>query len=645
MSRNRYKQCEFYECPSGGDTTRPVITRFEITPTKVPARSEVQIICTASDERLDRVEILIFTPSGRTDAFAAVDGRGYFADQQGIYKVYCKARDMSGNTDERTQTFFTQTGYATKSSCPGECCIFENDYEDKFCGSGSKCENRRCEKAEERSEDSKEIPGITTVSQIIESPGKFENFVVTVAGVIGRDPCAAGGYDPRGSAGGTGTPAPVSARDLVTGRATAATKTSAAETMPEQKCFPFFIADSTGKIGLIGFGASPENKKETLKGVVRSYEINGKQIPFIKVEGRSEFEGKRDEFTTTEVMPVFAQKPFEENRKTEICFKTVRKYAIRLTHNEEVQNAFKKNRDLWNYIDQNHQDVVSKLAETCGEEPEIAADYLSRAVQNEISKNQNYGFDERREFQAFGGGIPSETRQPNVVPIIVVTRDVSNAQIEELRRVSGAQFSGPMPVEVINKLTIIRMPAMKENVDAIKKLSFVEDVKVDSVNLIVNEDVRKSFESKPPLDKFEIPRDDLLKKLEAIKSLSGKDDDQASLSESQDSIIQASSSLDEFENETGKRGLGYTLSWVLGAAAEQEKKDAEFLNNQITQLESTIRTLDAVALSTEDITIKASLKEQIDVLKTQTEGIRKEAEAKKKNAGGFLALIRNLFGG
>ncbi|MBI3413617.1 MAG: hypothetical protein HY051_06110, partial [Candidatus Aenigmarchaeota archaeon] len=521
--------------------------------------------------------------------------------------------------------------------------------------------------------------------------------------------CATGGYESgRTSRPTRTTSATVTARDIVTGRATASSGSGGGGGGPSSgggsggggggfaspdrnKCFPFFVNDGTGRIDLVGFGSNVDDRKIELRGVVRTYDSAGEIVPFLKVEGRSDQRGGSPQ---TEVMPVFSQR---QSKNMEECFRNVRKYAIRLTHNEEVQNAFKKNRDLWNYIDINHQDTVSKLAGVCEEEPEIVTDYLSRAVQNEISKNMNYGFEGGRE--SFERGIPSDACCPdfmsycsagqtpccpadkvncppdvrvcgpnekaccpnnmrkcgsggpqggaqpsNVVPIIVVMRDVSNTQLDELRKASGISFNGPMPIEPLDKLTIVRMPASKDNIDTIRSLPFVEDVKVDSVNLIVYKDVNKAFESKR-LEKFEIPRDDILKKLEVIKSLAGEDDDQVSLSESQDSILQASNSLDEFENETSKRGLGYTLSWVLGAAAEQERKDAQFLNDQITQLENTIKTLDAVASSTDDITIKASLKEQVDILKMQADGLKKEAENKKKNAGGILALIRNLFGG
>lgn len=653
VGRNPYRNCEFYECPTELDKTPPVITDFEISPAKVPVKSEVRINCNARDEKaLDRSEIVIYTPSGRTDIFASVGGRGYFADQEGVYTVSCKARDRSGNANERTQTFFVFSGPAAgaKQACPGECCAFENDYEDKFCASGLRCENRACKKIEYGEQPpTEEIAGVTTVRQILDAPGRFENKVVKVVGNIVTSSCAEGSSGSGG--GGFGSPAPkvvntATARDIVTGRATAVAQ--AQRPIEAGKCFPFQIDDGTGRIGLVGFGGSTAGQKIELKGVVRTYEFGGGIVPFLKVEGRSDFQERREEPAQfAQPMPFYTG---SEGGNQE-CFKVVRKYAIRLAHNKDVKNVIKEDRDeLWNYLDQNHQDTVSKLTETCRDEPEIVTDYLSRAVENEISKSINYGFEGgvgQQSVQPTGSFEGGRTGAPpaNVVPIVVVTRDVSNAQIEELRAASGVSFGGPLPVEAINRLTVIRMPAHRDNIEKIRGLPFVEDVKVDSVNLVVHgEDVNEAFETRS-LGRYEIPKDDILKKLEVIKSLAVKDDDQILLSSGQDSIIQSTSSLEDFENLTKQRGVGYTFGWLLGAAAEQEKKDAAFLGEQVAQLEDIITTLETVASGTDDITIKANLGEQVDILKKQVEGLKKESETKNKNAGGILALIRNLFGG
>lgn len=646
VGRNPSNRCEFYECPqaSGG---YPEVTSFEISPQKVHKNTEVKLRCAGKRENTANTEIIITSPSGGSGRIAssAWEAAGtYLAGEEGVYTAYCKVTDKSGGVAKLGPSTFAAVSGQTRQACNSECCVFEDKFEDKFCGAGFKCESRKCEKVEQPTEKFREVPGITEIKRILESPAKFENLIVTVYGAIERGACATGGY---GSSAAT-----TSATEMATGRVTAAQgggapliqktapvpviaqKTAASSMASEQKCFPFIIHDGTGKLGLVGFGGNAEGRKTELKGVVRVYESGNGIIPFLKVEGRSDFDQPQTQIAPVAV-PQFSQ---PQNAKTEECFKIVRKYAIRLAHNEEAKKAFKDGKDLWNYLDVNHQDIVSKLADACKDESEIVTEYLSRNLQSEFSKNVNYGYESRESQPA------AQQTATNAVPIIVVTRDISNTQLDDLRKISGVSFNGPMPIEPLDKLTIVRMIALKENIDAIKKLPFVEDVKIDSINIIVHEDINKAFEQRP-VEKFNISKDEILKKLEVIKSLSSNDDAQASLSESQDSVLQTSNSLEEFENETNKRGLGYTLGWILGAAAEQEKNDAEFLNRQVTQLENTISTLQTVSSSTEDITIRASLAEQVNILKKQAEVLKKEAESKSRNSGGILALIRNMFGG
>ncbi len=632
VGRNPQKNCEFYQCAAeSSDKTPPVISALSIAPDKIQIRSEVRIHCKAADEKaMDRTEIIILTPSGKTDIFANVEGRGYFADQQGVYKVLCKARDMSGNVAELTQAFFVYS--SSKQSCPGECCTFEDKFEDKFCGAGLKCEKNTCQKIEDHKETIREIPGITTIRQILNAPQKFENAIVKIVGVLEKGKCdiTAETVNAVGIKTGVKT-----AKEIATGKATATKTIAAAQPSKEsEKCFPFFINDGTGRIGLIGFGGNMDNRKIELKGVVKTYEISGTAVPILKVEGHSE-SGPTAEPVETAVRPVFATS--DKNQNTEECHRNVRKYAIRLTHNKDVQKVVKDSDDLWNYLDANYQAVISDISANCKEEPEISNDYLMRAIQNEISKNANYG--SQNQIAA-----PSQTTDPNVVPLIIVMRDVSNTHLEDLKKASGLELAGALNVEPLDKLTIIRMPAIRENVDAIRKLEFVEDVKVNSVVLLAGGDVTKT--SAPRVsEKLELSKNEILKNLEAIKSLSQKDDEQVSLSASQDAIIQSSDSLQSFDNQTKQRGIGYTLGWLLGAAAAQEKNDASFLNGQVTQLQNTIKTLEGVSAGTDDITIKTSLKEQVEILKTQAESLKKEAETKNKNAGGILALIKNMIGG
>ncbi len=611
--------------------------------------------CVAYGEssKLRNIELAVFTPSGKTEIFGMrmgitpggtdnFDG-SFTANEEGVNSAYCRATDMYGNVAKRGPvTFSVHGGSGMRQACQTECCAFEEKFEDKFCEAGLKCDNRRCVKIEERKDWISEVQGVTSVRDILESPKKFEDAMVTVAGVVERNSCgeAAVPMATKQTATQIAKTEPVTAKDIVTGRATASSASKpAAQTaqIAREKCFPFSIRDNSGSLGLIGFGVSTNGGKIELRGVVKNYESSGKIIPFLKVEGHSEAEKPSSIEQTT---PSYAgsEAPFYTNYESgkQECFKLILKYAIRLKYNKDAQRAAKSG-ELWNYLDTNHQDTISKISASCKEEPEISTEQLSRAVESELSKEISYG-------SSMGPSQATVAAQSNVMPLIIVTRDISNAQIEELRKASGVAFSGPLPIEAIDKLTVIRMPALKDNIESIKKLSFVEDLKVDSVNMAVYQDVNQAFEQRK-LGTYELPKEELLKKLEVIKSLTPGENDQVLLSTGQDSIIQSSSSLETFESETKQRGIGYSLSWFIGLAAEQEKKDASFLSAQAEQLANTIKTLETVTDSTEDITIKSNMNEQITVLKKQADGLRKEAETKSRNSGGLLALLKNLVSG
>ncbi len=644
MSRNPYNRCDFYDCPSPKNNIPPVITQFEISNTQVKLRETVNWKCVAYGESstLRNIELVVFTPSGKTETFGLRTGNfddSFIANEEGVNSAYCRATDTYGNVAKKGPvTFSVHRDSDMRQACQTECCVFEEKFEDKFCEAGLKCEGRKCIEIGERKDWTREVQGITSVRSILESPAKFNDAMVTVVGLVERGKCA------EAASSVAAKPAIAAqivkkefatAKDVVTGRATAVANTKAAQitTQPAaNKCFPFHINDGSGSLGLMGFGGSTKNEKIELKGVVKTYEASGQIIPFLKVEGRS------DAGKTIKPLPVEQATPFYTNSggDRQECFKLVLKYAIRLKYNKDAKNAAKAD-ELWNYLDTNHQDVISKIAAACNEEPEMSTEQLSRAIGSELSKETSYG-------SAMGVAQTTSSARPNIISLVIVTRDVSNSQIEELRKASGMAFSGPLPVETINKLAIIRMPALEGSIGAIKKLSFVEDVKVDSVNMAVYQDVNMAFKQRE-LRTLEIPKDELLKKLEVIKSLTATENDQVLLSAGQDSIIQSSDSLETFENETKQRGVGYSLSWFIGLAAEQERKDASFLDAQAEQLANTIKTLEAVAGSTEDITIKSNMNEQIALLKKQAGGLKKEAETKSRNSGGLLSLLKNLLGG
>ncbi|MBI2085229.1 MAG: hypothetical protein HYT71_01815 [Candidatus Aenigmarchaeota archaeon] len=631
VSRNPNNNCEFNNCPEIKVYRPPKISNFVMSPEKVQKNNYFKFYCVVEGSDILETGIRVISPSGAAlqSLTEAQSVRLYNASEEGAYTATCSATDRHGNTTTSTKSFVVHPP-STRQACPGECCTFEDKFEDKFCSAGLKCENHACQKIEEHKEIIREIPGITTIEQILAAPQKFENAAVKIVGILEKGKCDAAAAVAV-SAVGIRTNTQLT-KDIVTGKLTA-TSTSAARPVKEtEKCFPFYINDGTGRIGLIGFGGSVDNRKIELNGIVKTYEISGNVIPLLKVEGRSE-SAQSGEDSPTHVTPVFAT----VSKNTEQCFTNIRKYAIRLTHNKEVQKVVSDRDDLWNYLDQNYQDTIANVSKVCNEEPEIVTDYLSRAIQNEISKNAQYG--SQNQIATL-----SQTPESNIVPLIIVMRDVSNSHLEDLKKSSGLGLTGSLSIEPLDKLTIIRMPALRDNVDTIRKLEFVEDVKVNSIVVLSGGDVNKTYTIQTA-GNLESSKYEILKKLEVIKSLSSKDDDQASLSAMQDSIIQSSDSLQGFDNLTKQRGFAYTAAWLIGAAAGQEKNDSDFLNSQASQLENTIKTLENVASNTDDITIKTNLQDQINLLKSQAETLRKEAETKSKNAGGILAFIKNMLGG
>ena len=104
----------------------------------------------------------------------------------------------------------------------------------------------------------------------------------------------------------------------------------------------------------------------------------------------------------------------------------------------------------------------------------------------------------------------------------------------------------------------------------------------------------------------------------------------------QEKILNATAETAEFEQKIKQRGITYKLKWFFGMVAEQEKQDAEFLNNQGQKL---IETADLLLQISEQVgePAKSVLIEQANSLREQAEEILEKAENKEKSAKGFLS--------
>lgn len=107
-------------------------------------------------------------------------------------------------------------------------------------------------------------------------------------------------------------------------------------------------------------------------------------------------------------------------------------------------------------------------------------------------------------------------------------------------------------------------------------------------------------------------------------------------------IVEVTKYMASFENNTRNRGITYSIGWIFGFAAEQEKRDAEFLESRSKELLDVSNTLKSVADSLEDIAAKNIIYGEIQKLRLQTDKLRQEANQKRENAEGLLSWIKNL---
>ncbi|MDP2717756.1 MAG: hypothetical protein Q8P02_03355, partial [Candidatus Micrarchaeota archaeon] len=94
-----------------------------------------------------------------------------------------------------------------------------------------------------------------------------------------------------------------------------------------------------------------------------------------------------------------------------------------------------------------------------------------------------------------------------------------------------------------------------------------------------------------------------------------------------------------------QKDFGYALTALLGLQAEQEKKDAEALQQQTERLSSTIDRLKQLAEQVDDASARAVLEAQIIDLEGQRDDLSAKAKGKQDGAAGIFSFLSGLFGG
>lgn len=99
-----------------------------------------------------------------------------------------------------------------------------------------------------------------------------------------------------------------------------------------------------------------------------------------------------------------------------------------------------------------------------------------------------------------------------------------------------------------------------------------------------------------------------------------------------------------FENQTETRGIDYSIRWIFGFVAEQEKRDAQFLEARSEELLTSSNNLKSVAEDLEDVNAKNIILGESEKLKMQANELSQGANQKRENARGILSWIGNFFG-
>ena len=109
-------------------------------------------------------------------------------------------------------------------------------------------------------------------------------------------------------------------------------------------------------------------------------------------------------------------------------------------------------------------------------------------------------------------------------------------------------------------------------------------------------------------------------------------------------ILDVTTSVASFENDTNTRGPFYSIRWLFGFVADQEKKDSDLLINKSAELLNISNTLKSVANTLSDTATKNIILAEADKLKTQADQLSQQAIQKRENAQGLISWINKLFG-
>ncbi|MBI5036277.1 hypothetical protein HZC09_02945 [Candidatus Micrarchaeota archaeon] len=223
----------------------------------------------------------------------------------------------------------------------------------------------------------------------------------------------------------------------------------------------------------------------------------------------------------------------------------------------------------------------------------------------------------------------NEVPPSEIVPAVVAVPEGINSEDEARLRAAVDAVEG---YYVVGGLRIYSVRIRANMFEALKSMGFVKDVKIDQVSRTLS-----AAANTAGMDRLGTT----IEVLEASRALVPADF-QPWFEHEQSNLLDAKAEINSLSQP---KNLVYTLLQLFGMQAEQERKDAASLREQTTKLLSTIDSIDKLAQQVGDISVQAALLGQISELREQAGQISKMASDKENNAGGFLSILANLFGG
>ncbi len=179
-------------------------------------------------------------------------------------------------------------------------------------------------------------------------------------------------------------------------------------------------------------------------------------------------------------------------------------------------------------------------------------------------------------------------------------------------------------------LAIISANVKADNMQNLRELNFVEEVKLDPITRSAEE---AKFEK---IDKS-------IAVLTASKEVLS-DDYKPWVEVEAAELAEVNEKIKKSDEGEKKKGIDYHVAKFFGMKAEQEKKEAEEQKKHAAELAASVQRLEELANQVEDLSVRGALLEQINALKERKTAIESTAKAKEDNAGGLFDALGNIFG-